>query len=74
MTSTNHFDDQATCSEHLTTIALPEKRAAKTGDQALCKAERRWISLWRSMKEIKPRTIIPRDNGRNYAKGLIMYL
>lgn len=41
MTSTNHFDDHATCSEHLTTTALPEKRAASTGDQALCKAEKR---------------------------------
>jgi len=45
MTSMNHFDDQATCSEHLTTIVLLEKRAANTVDQALCKAKRRQISL-----------------------------
>lgn len=39
ITSTNHFDDQATYSEHLITIALPVNRAAKIGDQELCNAE-----------------------------------
>ncbi len=41
ITSMNHFDDQAMCSEHLTTIVLLEKRAANMVDQVLCKAKRR---------------------------------
>jgi len=39
MTSTNQAVDQATCSEHLMTIALPANMAARIGDQALCNAE-----------------------------------
>jgi hypothetical protein len=35
----NHVDDQATYSEHLMTMALPAKSAAKMGDQELCNAE-----------------------------------
>jgi hypothetical protein len=74
MTSTNHVDDHATCSEHLTTIAFPEKRAAKTGDHALCKAEKRSMSSKTNGGKIKIRTIIPGDDGCNYAKGLIVHL
>ncbi len=35
---TNHLDDHITCSEHFTTIALPEKMAAIIGERALCSA------------------------------------
>jgi hypothetical protein len=31
----NHAEDQATCSEHLTTILSPAKSAARMGESAL---------------------------------------
>lgn len=36
--STNHVVDHTTFSEHLRTTALPAKREAIMGDQALCRA------------------------------------
>jgi hypothetical protein len=38
MAPTNQVVDQMTCSEHFSTIPLPEKIAARIGDQALCRA------------------------------------
>ena len=36
--SMNHCEDQITFSEHLTTMPLPEKRAARIGESRLCRA------------------------------------